>query len=354
MKNNLLALVVALTTVLPLYADSSARTILYHSKDIVNIRAKVKYTTLIQLPATEKIIEAATGDKEFWIIDVVGSFCFVHPAKKDIRSNLNLITDKGNIYSFTLEDVTDQQGDPDLKVIVQPSDQSSIVASSGPPEYVPASQVTAIESQLQGLQSHVNQVVDEYKASYPTEMKFDYTFAAGKAPFNVTAIYHDAKFTYINRTPLKNSQSMRFETGHRTSLTTSCGTELTSSPRFSMPGISKLAKRKWNSPGRCSHERRCPSNSIRPACDRTGSDEEHPRAARCLSSEPEDAGLPRDSSTLYCGHRGEFVAPQDSSEQGRSEYSSRTYGSGCIWREYRGDAEGDRKTAGRCPVGKQS
>ena len=26
-------------------------------------------------------MEAATGDKEFWIVDVVGNFCFVHPAK---------------------------------------------------------------------------------------------------------------------------------------------------------------------------------------------------------------------------------------------------------------------------------
>jgi hypothetical protein len=32
--------------------------------------------------------------------------------EKDIRSNLNLITDKGNIYSFTLEDITDQQAIP--------------------------------------------------------------------------------------------------------------------------------------------------------------------------------------------------------------------------------------------------
>jgi len=197
MKTKLAALVVALASVLPLHGDSSARTVLYHSKDIVNIRAKLKYTTLIQLPTTEKIIEAATGDKEFWIIDVVGSFCFLHPAKKDIRSNLNLITDKGNIYSFTLEDVTDQPGDPDLKVIVEPSDQSSIVASSAPPQYVPAARVTAMESELQGLQSHVTQVVDEYKASYPTEMKFEYSFAARKAPFDVTAIYHDGKFTYI-------------------------------------------------------------------------------------------------------------------------------------------------------------
>ena len=51
-------------------------------------------------------MEAATGDKDFWIVDVVGNFCFVHPAKQGISSNLNLITDKGNIYSFTLQDIS--------------------------------------------------------------------------------------------------------------------------------------------------------------------------------------------------------------------------------------------------------
>ena len=78
--------------------DASARTVQYHSQDIVPIHAKLKYTTLIEVPATEKIMEAATGDKDFWIVDVVGNFCFVHPAKAGISSNLNLITDKGNIY----------------------------------------------------------------------------------------------------------------------------------------------------------------------------------------------------------------------------------------------------------------
>src|SRR5713101_7970596 len=79
-------------------AQESARTVQYHSQDIVAIRAKVKYTTLIELPTTEKIMEAATGDKDFWIVDVVGNFCFVHPAKQGISSNLNLITDKGNTH----------------------------------------------------------------------------------------------------------------------------------------------------------------------------------------------------------------------------------------------------------------
>src|SRR5665213_1417085 len=116
-------------------AQESARTVQYHSQDIVAIRAKVKYTTLIELPPTEKIMEAATGDKDFWVVDVVDKFCFVHPAKAGISSNLNLITDKGNIYSFTLQDVSGTSETPDLKVLIVPADRSSIVASSGPAQY---------------------------------------------------------------------------------------------------------------------------------------------------------------------------------------------------------------------------
>src|SRR5581483_12018117 len=85
-----------------LLAQDSARTVQYHSQDIIPIRAKLKYTTLIELPTTEKIMQAATGDKEFWIVDVVGNFCFVHPAKQGISSNLNLITDKGPPSAITL------------------------------------------------------------------------------------------------------------------------------------------------------------------------------------------------------------------------------------------------------------
>src|ERR1700744_5659202 len=152
-------------------AQEAARTVQYHSEDIIPVRAKVRYTTLIELPATEKIMEAATGDKDFWIVDVVGNFCFVHPAKAGISSNLNLITDKGNIYSFTLQDVSISSGEPDLKVIVQPADRSAIVAANGPPQFVPAAQVEQSKQQLAALQSHVAQAVDEFKSTYPLQLK---------------------------------------------------------------------------------------------------------------------------------------------------------------------------------------
>lgn len=178
-------------------AQESARTVQYHSQDIVPIRAKLKFTTLIEVPPTEKIMEAATGDKEFWIVDVVGNFCFVHPAKAGISSNLNLITDKGNIYSFTLQDISASPDNPDLKVIVQPADQSAIVAANGPPQFVPAAQLEQSRQQLAAVQTHIAQAVDEYKSAYPLSLKFDYAFKPNEAPFDIESIYHDDKFTYI-------------------------------------------------------------------------------------------------------------------------------------------------------------
>ena len=179
------------------FADTTARTVQYHAKDIIAIRAKVKYTTLIELPATEKIIEAATGDKDFWIIDVVQNFCFLHPAKSGIRSNLDLVTDKGNIYAFTLEEVTEEKGDPDLKVIIQPVDQSAIANLNGPSHFVPASEVDAIRAQAQITQSQAAQQVEQYRSQYPSQLKFDYRYKANHPPFAITSMYHDDRFTYV-------------------------------------------------------------------------------------------------------------------------------------------------------------
>jgi len=175
--------------------QQSARIVKYHVNDIVGVRAKMRYTTLIQLPATEKILEVATGDKDFWIIDTVGNYCFLHPAKAAIHSNLNLITDKGTVYSFTLDEV--ETADPDLKVVIEPSDPSSLAAASGANQLVSTREVEAARAQTQIAESRAAQAVEQFRSDYPTvALKFDYVFHNQK-PFAVTAIYHDDKFTYI-------------------------------------------------------------------------------------------------------------------------------------------------------------
>jgi type IV secretion system protein VirB9 len=188
---------------------SSARTVQYHTQDIIPIHSKLNFTTLITLPASEEILDAAVGDKDFWIVDVVHNFVFVHPAKKNIESNLNLITNKGNIYSFTLTDVSGTVTPTDLKVIVQPADQSSIIASTGAIQFVPAEQVAATTQAATQVVAAVKQqaveAVDAYKASYPSKLVLDYSFKKDRDPFYIAAIYHDDKFTYLKVDP-KNQE----------------------------------------------------------------------------------------------------------------------------------------------------
>jgi len=185
------------------HGQQSARIVKYHANDIVSVRAKMRYTTLIELPSTEKIMEVATGDKDFWIIDAVGNYCFLHPAKEGIHSNLNLITDHSIVYTFTLDDV--ETGDPDLKIVIEPSDPSSLAAANGATKLASAAEVDAARAQAQIAQARAATAVEQFRAEYPTAaLKFDYSYH-NESPFDVSAIYHDGKFTYI-----KSSASEKF------------------------------------------------------------------------------------------------------------------------------------------------
>src|SRR5713226_7300783 len=58
-------------------ADPGARTVRYSQQDIVSVRAKIKFSTLIVLPQNEEILDFATGDKEFWIVNGAHNLCYV-------------------------------------------------------------------------------------------------------------------------------------------------------------------------------------------------------------------------------------------------------------------------------------
>jgi type IV secretion system protein VirB9 len=112
-----------------------------------------------------------------------------------IHSNLNLITDIGNIYSFTLDDV--ENAEPDLKVVIEPRDASVLTAANGATKLVPASEVAAAQEQTKMVQAQAARRIEQFRSEYPTkELKFDYVFHDEK-PFDVSAIYHDEQFTYI-------------------------------------------------------------------------------------------------------------------------------------------------------------
>src|SRR5580704_2339060 len=82
-------------------ADSGpgTKTVQYGEKDVVKLKTKVRFTTLIVLPQTEQILDFTCGDKEFWVVNGNQNFAYVKPAKEGTTTNLNLVTAAGNIYS---------------------------------------------------------------------------------------------------------------------------------------------------------------------------------------------------------------------------------------------------------------
>jgi type IV secretion system protein VirB9 len=191
--------------------SGGGRTVKYSQQDIVQVQAKVRYSTLIVLPENEDILDFATGDKEFWIVNGAHNLCYVHPAQTGIRTDLHLITSAGHVYSFLLTEISKEPNvEPDLKVFIEPKEQSSVVGSNGLQGYVRAGEAQAYKKELETLRSQTaDQIraaqaqsaeqVSKFRTEYAGKVHLDYQLEsrAGREPFLVSAIYHDDAFTYI-------------------------------------------------------------------------------------------------------------------------------------------------------------
>ena len=135
-------------------ASEAARVVKYSKEDIVPVHAKLRFSTLIVLPEDEEILDFTTGDKEFWIINGAHNLCYVHPAQAGIRSNLNLITASGHVYSFLLTEISSEPGaEPDLKIFIEPKETSGFAAKTGLAGYVTAGEAEAYKKELAALRT---------------------------------------------------------------------------------------------------------------------------------------------------------------------------------------------------------
>jgi type IV secretion system protein VirB9 len=190
-------------------ADTGARVVKYGKEDIVPVHAKLRFSTLIVLPDDEEILDFTTGDREFWIINGSHNLCYIHPAQAGIRSNLNLITASGHVYSFLLTEISsDPNLQPDLKLFVEPKEgQATASVLRG---YVRAADAEAYKKELAEIhqqtaeqirvaEAHAAEEVNQFRSNYATKLRFDYTLdpKLAREPFLVSAIYHDDNFTYI-------------------------------------------------------------------------------------------------------------------------------------------------------------
>jgi type IV secretion system protein VirB9 len=195
---------------LPALAETEgARLVKVGKEDVVPVHAKLRFSTLIVLPENEEILDFTTGDREFWIINGAHNLCYVHPAQAGIRSNLNLITASGHVYSFLLTEISnDPKLQPDLKLFVEPKEASS--SATVLHGYVRASDAEAYRKETETVHSQAaadvraaearaTEAINQFRSTYATKLHFDYTLdpKLAQEPFLVSAIYHDDSFTYI-------------------------------------------------------------------------------------------------------------------------------------------------------------
>jgi type IV secretion system protein VirB9 len=180
--------------------ERRARSIVYHPREVVSLRAKLRYTTLIVFPDGQDVMEVTSGDKEFWIVNARGRWVSVKPAKAGLETNLHVLTTSGVVYAFVLAEVSAFKGqEPDLTVYID-ADAPSTPVSAGWPQYVPVQQLDDLREQLDVAKAEGRRAAASAQAElerYPSSLQFPYEFKANVRPFLVRAMFHDERFTYI-------------------------------------------------------------------------------------------------------------------------------------------------------------
>ena len=173
------------------------------------VRAGLLQSTLIVLPAEEKVASVFAGDTVNWIFDgghVASRFISVKPKTTNAATDMHIISDHGNEYTLQLKEVSSDP-DPhfDSKVFLNPGDQAGKDRLAQLPVFVPAAELdkakqeAATAKAAQTAEVKAEQAkAEQYRSEYPGSLHFDYVWDEKKAKeLGLQQIWRDDKFTYL-------------------------------------------------------------------------------------------------------------------------------------------------------------
>ena len=173
------------------------------------IRAGLLQSTLILLPAEEKIATVFGGDTVYWVFDaghVASRFISIKPKLANTTTDIHIVSDHGNEYTLQLQEITNDADDHfDSKVFIVPGDKAAKDRLTELPVFVPAAElekakqdaVAAKAAQAAELKAEEGKA-ETYRSQYPGSLHFDYSWDAKKGKeLGLQQIWHDDKFTYL-------------------------------------------------------------------------------------------------------------------------------------------------------------
>jgi len=173
------------------------------------IRAGLLQSTLILLPAEEKIATVFGGDTVDWVFDgghVASRFISVKPKLANATTDIHIVSDHGNEYTLQLQEISsDADAHFDSKVFIVPGDKAAKDRLTDMPVFVPAAEldkakqeaIAAKAAQAAELKSEEVKA-ETYRSQYPGSLHFDFTWDEKKGKeLGLQQIWHDDKFTYL-------------------------------------------------------------------------------------------------------------------------------------------------------------
>ncbi len=173
------------------------------------VRAGLLQSTLIVLPAEEKVANVFAGDTVNWIFDgghLASRFISVKPKTPNASTDIHIVSDHGNEYTLQLKEVSsDPDSHFDSKVFISPADQAAKDRLAQLPVFVPAAELykakqeTAAAKAAQTVELKSEQTkAEQYRSEYPGTLHFDYAWDEKKGKeLGLQQIWRDDKFTYL-------------------------------------------------------------------------------------------------------------------------------------------------------------
>lgn len=173
------------------------------------VRAALLQSTLILLPAEEKVATVFGGDTVDWVFDgghVASRFISVKPKTPNGTTDIHIVSDHGNEYTLELQEVS-ADADPhfDSKVFLEPGDKAAKDRLAELPVFVPAADLEKVKQEAavttaaaKAELKAADTKAERYQNQYPGSLHFDYVWNQKKGhELGLEQVWRDDKFTYL-------------------------------------------------------------------------------------------------------------------------------------------------------------
>jgi len=173
------------------------------------VRAGLLQSTLILLPAEEKVANVFAGDTVDWVFDgghVASRFISIKPKVSNASTDVHIISDHGNEYTLELREISSEEDlHFDSEVFITPADKAAKDRLTELPVFVPASDLERLKQELTAANAAADTERkaeetknEQFRSQYPAMLHFDFTWdkAKGKT-LGLEQIWRDDKFTYL-------------------------------------------------------------------------------------------------------------------------------------------------------------